>query len=383
MNCTDRPGAFASALFAAVALIAAPVCKAAAQAPAPAADAPDAGAPAAVEPPAAVVTAYDPMKPATWRLSAKLPKGSALREQLIRELTAKPKVTWQAALTREEAEAILDDPRAELIYAERTISIVAPSMLRRQRRGHIDLLKVFLKEERLAAAEKFVAERRESLERAEKRHGVDKEVIVSILMWESRLGTITGDYVAFNSFVSQAFFIDEANAVALSDPEEKKLLDPKSQPARVERIRQRARANLVVLLRVCKARGIDPLEVKGSWAGALGFPQFMPASLRWAEDGDGDGKIDLFTFDDSIASIGRYLKDHGWAKSCEKAVWGYNHEDAYVKGVLAFADALKKRLEKPGPRDGAENGAPKPAAEALDAGAAAPIEAAAEGGAQP
>ena len=84
--------------------------------------------------------------------------------------------------------------------------------------------------------------------------------------------------------------------------------------------------------------------MKGSWAGALGFPQFMPASLQWAEDGDGDGKIDLFDMDDSIASVGRYLKEHGFAKSPQRAVWDYNHEDAYVQGVLAFAAALKKEL---------------------------------------
>ena len=378
MKCTAPPGASVPLFAAVLALLFAPVRQAAAQAPAA-----DTGAPASVEPPAATLAPYDPRVPATWRLSAKLPKGSALREQLLRDLTARPNLNWQAALTREEAEAILDDPRADLVYAERTISIVAPSMLQRQRRGHVDLLKVFLKEERLVAGEQFVAERRESLERAEKRHGVDKEVIVSILMWESRLGTITGDFVAFNSFVSQAFFIDEANAVALSDPEEKKLLDPKSQPARVERIRQRARANLVVLLRVCKARGIDPLAVKGSWAGALGFPQFMPASLRWAEDGNGDGRIDLFTFEDSIASIGLYLKEHGWAKSREKAVWGYNHEDAYVKGVLAFADALKGRLEKPRPEDEAETSGLRPAATASEPGVAAPIEAGQKSGAQP
>ena len=328
---------------------------------------------------AAVTAAFDQTDPKTWRLSAKLTRDSALRESLIRDLGAKPSADWQAPLSREEAEKILDDPRAELVYADRTISIVAPSMLQRQRSGHVDLLKIFLKQERLIAGERFVHEHRAQLEGAEKRHGVDKEVIVSILMWESRLGTITGDYVAFNSFVSQAFFIDEANAVALGRAEEKKLANPKTQAARVERIRARARQNLVVLLRTCKARGIDPLEVKGSWAGALGFPQFMPASLRWAEDGNGDGKIDLFTFDDSIASIARYLKEHGWAKSREKAVWGYNHEDAYVKGVLAFADALKKRLagSEQGPK--AEPAAPAAAAAAAEK----PQAAAAESGAQP
>ena len=302
------------------------------------------------EPSEAARAAFDPADPRTWKTSIKLGAGRAEREALIGDLVAPSKNSWEKPLTRAEVEAILDDPRAERLYPDKTISIVAPSMLKRQKRGHVDLLKIFLKEERIAAGAAFMAEHAPLLAKVEKRHGVDREVIVSILMWESRLGTITGDYFAFNSFVSQAFFIDEANAVALSRKGEKGLISTEKQKARVERIRKRARGNLISLMRVCKARGIDPLGVKGSWAGALGFPQFMPASLRWAEDGDGDGKIDLFTFPDSIASIGRYLKDHGFGPTPEsqrKAVWGYNHEDAYVEGVLAFAKALKERKSTP------------------------------------
>jgi membrane-bound lytic murein transglycosylase B len=116
----------------------------------------------------------------------------------------------------------------------------------------------------------------------------------------------------------------------------------------VTTIKERARRNLIALVRQSKTRGMDVLDVKGSWAGALGFPQFMPASLRWAEDGNGDGKIDLFDLDDSIASVGRYLSDHGFKDSHTKAVWEYNHEDAYVQGVLAFGDALHKTLSVKG-----------------------------------
>ena len=109
----------------------------------------------------------------------------------------------------------------------------------------------------------------------------------------------------------------------------------------------------MALVRQCKTRGIDPLTVKGSWAGALGFPQFMPASLRWAEDGNGDGKIDLFDMDDSIASVGRYLVERGLQEERRDAVCDYNHEEAYVQGVLAFAEALKgphpTRGRSPGP----------------------------------
>jgi membrane-bound lytic murein transglycosylase B len=85
---------------------------------------------------------------------------------------------------------------------------------------------------------------------------------------------------------------------------------------------------------------MDVLAIKGSWAGAIGYPQFMPLSLDYAADGDGDGKIDLLTFPDSIASVGSYLSRHGYAKNREKAVLAYNHDRTYVDGVLKYADAL-------------------------------------------
>lgn len=318
---------------------------------------------------------YDAGNPATWRLSAKLGPSAglgtgkgALREALIADLTFSKKDAGvgETALTREEAEALLGDPRTELVYGDKTVSIVAPSMMTRHRQEHVDMMKLFLLPERVEAGAKFMQEKQAVLETTEKRTGVDREVIIGILMWESKLGTITGNYFAFNALASQAFFIDEANAVALAREDEKALLSggavkgkkkptdeelakiasakaeaEKTQARRVETIRNRARRNLLALVRQCKTRGIDPLSVKGSWAGAIGFPQFMPASLRWAEDGNGDGKIDLFEMDDAIASVGRYLSSAGFKKSARDAVYDYNHEAAYVDGVLAFAAALK------------------------------------------
>lgn len=291
------------------------------------------------------VTAFDATRPSTWTAAAKLGPGTPEREALISELTGKASVgVGEKPLTRAEAEAILDDPRAQEVYAEKTVSIVAPSMLKRQRQSHLDLMKLFLTPERLEAGAAFAKQHEAVLSKVEASTGVDRGVIVGILMWETKLGTITGDYVAFNAFVSQAFFIDEANQVALSQKEEKAALNKEAQAKRVETIRARARKNLLALLRQCKAKGIDVFTLKGSWAGALGFPQFMPASLRWAADGNDDGVIDLFDFDDAIASVGNYLKAHGYAQDKQKAVWGYNHEDAYVKGVLAFGEALGAKL---------------------------------------
>jgi membrane-bound lytic murein transglycosylase B len=297
---------------------------------------------------------------AGWTLSQKLAPDSSARKLLLEDLALRaPPLqdggsNGETPLTEAEANAILDDPRAQLVYAEKTISIVAPSMPSRHRQEHLDLMKMFLQPERLKAGAAFAKQQRQYLDAAETKWSVQREVIVAILMWESKLGTITGDYFAFNVFTSQAYFIDEASAASLTMKDEQKLYDPKLQKQRVETIRARARMNLLALLRQCKTRGIDPLGVKGSWAGALGFPQFMPASLRWADDGDADGKIDLFTMPDAIASIGRYLKEHGFEASREKAVWEYNHEDAYVQGVLAFADALHAQLHpdagSPSPR---------------------------------
>lgn len=290
---------------------------------------------------------FNAADPSTWRLSARLPKDSPEREKLIAAFTAPDGGVGEQPLSRDEAVALLDDPRTELVYGEKTISIVAPSMIQRQRKDHLDLMKMFLTPERLQAGAKFARENETLLSAVEAKTKVDREVIIGILMWESKLGTITGEYRAFNAFTSQLFFIDDASAVALSRKEEKKLLDPAAQQKRVDTIRERARKNLVALVRQCKAKGMDPLEVKGSWAGALGFPQFMPASLRWAEDGDGDGKIDLFTMPDSIASVGRYLSEHGFAKDRKKAVWDYNHEDAYVQGVITFGAKLRELLSSP------------------------------------
>lgn len=302
---------------------------------------------------------FDPAAPQSWVLSAKLGPGKPAREALVAELTAARKPgggVGETPLTREEAEALLDDPRAQLVYGDKTVSIVAPSMISRHRQEHLDLMKRFLAPERIEAGAVFAKEHEAVLSAVEKRTGVSRDVIIGILMWESKLGTITGDWVAFNALASQAFFVDEANAVALAQKDEKKKLDEAAQAKRVERIRSRARANLVALARQCKTKGIDVFTMKGSWAGALGFPQFMPASLRWAEDGDGDGVIDLFNMPDAIASIGRYLAAHGYEKSARDAVWGYNHEDAYVQGVLAFAEALGKQ------RAGATTGAAVPSA---------------------
>jgi membrane-bound lytic murein transglycosylase B len=70
----------------------------------------------------------------------------------------------------------------------------------------------------------------------------------------------------------------------------------------------------------------------------------MPCSwLKFGEDGDNDGRVDLFAdFNDIIMSVANYLDQNGWERSPSAAVWSYNHDRSYVAQVLSFARSLEE-----------------------------------------
>ena len=77
------------------------------------------------------------------------------------------------------------------------------------------------------------------------------------------------------------------------------------------------REELINLFYLCREQDLSITEIKGSYAGAMGAPQFIASSYRaYAVDGDGDGKINLFeSWEDILMSIGHYLKENGWEES--------------------------------------------------------------------
>ncbi|MDD3845549.1 MAG: lytic murein transglycosylase [Syntrophorhabdaceae bacterium] len=161
----------------------------------------------------------------------------------------------------------------------------------------------------------------DSLRNAERSYGVEKEIIVAILRVETNFGSATGVYPVLNSLATMAI-IDNRRS-------------------------EWARKELSELLAICKEQNRDPFTIRGSWAGAFGISQFIPSSyVRFAVDGNSDGKVDLFTMSDAVASVANYLKSHGWEKGRPKenrqAVYAYNHCDSYVKAVFAYAKALSK-----------------------------------------
>lgn len=156
----------------------------------------------------------------------------------------------------------------------------------------------------------------------EKIFSVEKEALASIFRIETNLGENLGKHRVFNSLLTFATIKNRR-----SDWAEKEL---------------------IIFILLCRRNQSDPLEIKGSWAGAFGLCQFMPSSfLNFSVDGDGDGRIDLFSIHDAMASAANYLKKHGWqAENPNKqfrAIYAYNHSEEYTKAVLAYAKTIKKQ----------------------------------------
>ncbi|MDX3907550.1 MAG: lytic murein transglycosylase B [Pigmentiphaga sp.] len=153
----------------------------------------------------------------------------------------------------------------------------------------------FVESRRIREGIAFQQEYAPVLAQAEARYGVPASIIVSIIGVETFYGRVTGNFRVIDALTTLAF---DYPAGARSD----------RGPF--------FREQLAHFLTWCKETGTDPLTVKGSYAGAIGLPQFMPGSLRqFAVDGDGDGRIDLLASpSDAIVSVANFLVEHGWQR---------------------------------------------------------------------
>lgn len=275
-----------------------------------------------------------------WTISAEvvLPggePGNADIHELLRRLES---VEGEGTpVSAEEFGAYCDrtDPRVDI---EALMKYAAPGSIRNQNMDHSRYRRSLMQKNRVEAGTRFLHEHKDLLREAENRYGVAQQDIVSILMWESGLGKITGDTPVFNVLLAQLLFLEDARRRhSEPGPEDRK---------RFEKLKDRAVANLSALLRLSKSLEQDPTIQRGSWAGAIGYPQFMPASLKYAADGDGDGLIDLHHWPDVIFSVAKYLHEHGYDTSYrgrKRGIHRYNPLDSYVNGVIAYADAIMSR----------------------------------------
>lgn len=202
----------------------------------------------------------------------------------------------------------------------------------------------------ISRARKYIEKHHQWMQRAESEFQVEKEIIAAIILVETRLGRVTGRAVTFNTLSSMAALADPAvresfwrsiaDESGLTRTEYRQKADSKSAWAYKE-----LKAFLVYLDR----EGIDdPLAISGSYAGAIGIPQFMPSNvLALGEDGDLDGRVDLFTHADAILSVARYLHYHGWRPGiggdvARRVLRSYNNSGYYVDTLLTIRQRLKE-----------------------------------------
>lgn len=169
---------------------------------------------------------------------------------------------------------------------------------------------IFVTKTRINEGIKFWEENQATLERAEKEFGVPPEIIVAIIGVETRYGRHKGGYRVMDSLSTLAFEYPKRSKFFRSELEHYLLL------AREEKL--------------------NPLDIKGSYAGAMGKSQFISSSYRnYAIDFDGDGKRDLWTNTaDAIGSVANYFKRHKWQPGGEvvaPALVGSNHIQVMVK----------------------------------------------------
>ena len=166
----------------------------------------------------------------------------------------------------------------------------------------------FVEPRRIAQGLRFWRQQREVLAAAHQRSGVPEEIIVAIIGIESIYGRHSGKFTTLAALATLAF--DYPRRDALGEP-----LDAASRASEF-------RDELAQLLLLAREMHRDPLSYRGSYAGALGLPQFLPSSVRrYAVDGDRDGHIDLEASPaDAIASVAYFLQEHGWERDGPVAV---------------------------------------------------------------
>ena len=176
----------------------------------------------------------------------------------------------------------------------------------------------FLAPERVDAGVAFWRDHEAALGRAEQDFGVAPEIVVAIIGVETYYGRYPGNYRVIDALTTLAF----------------------DYPRRAEFFR----GQLKEFLLLAREQGASPLAPKGSYAGAMGLPQFMPGSMRaYALDYDFDGSVDLAAnADDAIGSVANYLLRHGWQRGQPLMTPALIEEDAKDAALASLGDGVSE-----------------------------------------
>lgn len=183
--------------------------------------------------------------------------------------------------------------------------------------------KIFMRDSRIQGGVKFWQDNQQSLAKMQQVHGIPAEIIVAILGVETLYGERTGGHRVIDALATLGFDYPKRSKFFLSELE-----------------------NFLIL---CREEKMNPLEPVGSYAGAMGMPQFMPSSYRhFAADYEGDDKRDIWNNTaDAIASVANYFAKHHWQAGKDIAfavtATGDQYKQALSKGLKLDINAAELR----------------------------------------
>jgi membrane-bound lytic murein transglycosylase B len=212
--------------------------------------------------------------------------------QAVREF--KDEMVAKHGFPREELDALVK----EVHFVESAVQLVKPAPPGKPKNWHA-YSERFIEPVRINAGVRFWNENAEALARAEGTYGVPAEIIVGIIGVETLYGRDTGRFRVLDTLTTLAFAYPET-------------------PNRADRMAF-FRSELENTLLFARERGVAPLSLLGSFAGAVGMPQFMPGNiLKYGVDFDGDGMVDLRnSAPDAIGSVANFLVNHGWSRELQ------------------------------------------------------------------
>ncbi|ALS58518.1 lytic murein transglycosylase B [Pandoraea norimbergensis] len=204
---------------------------------------------------------------------------------------------------------------SRVVFSQTAARLAAPPATPGQK-NWINYEKRFLDNTRINGGVRFWNQNADTLARAAKQYGVPEEIIVAIIGVETIYGRNMGNFRTIDALTTLAFDYPPA----------------RNRSERMALFRN----ELENLLLYARERAVDPFSIYGSYAGAIGIPQFMPSSIRnYAVDYTGDGKINLTTdVADAIGSVANFLKQHGW-QSGQPIVWNIAND----RGSQGLAEA--------------------------------------------
>ncbi|MCQ4257028.1 lytic murein transglycosylase B [Stutzerimonas stutzeri] len=180
---------------------------------------------------------------------------------------------------------------------------------------------IFITDSRVAQGVDFWRQNEAALTRAQQAFGVPAEVIVAIIGVETFYGRNTGNYRVIDALSTLGF----------------------DYPPRQPFFRQQLKEFLLL----AREEQVDPLALSGSYAGAMGLPQFMPSSFRaYAVDFDEDGRIDIWKNPvDAIGSAANYFKQHGWTAGAPVVARAEVKGERYSEGLTEGLEPVKSAAE--------------------------------------